>query len=474
MLFNSLVFLIFIAAFFCVWPVMRRNTRLRWGFLIAASFVFYGWWDWRYLFLIVGVGVANFLAGQAMARFPSRKKPLLVVSVIINLLPLAVLKYLDFGISNINWLLGLLGVDYQVPVTHMGMVVGISFYTFQAMSYTIDIYRGQLLPTRHLTHFLAYLSLFPQLVAGPIVRARHLLPQLEESRPITEEQRWQGLKLIVFGYFKKAVVADTLAPTVSAAFSANTPEASCSYWWVVMLMFSYQIYCDFSGYSDIARGLGKWLGYDFPVNFDHPYISSSFREFWSRWHISLSTWFRDYIYIPLGGSKTNSRFATEKNMWITMLLSGLWHGAAWHFIIWAAIHSFCLSTERLTGWTKRLAKVPLGRHFATLAVFLLTTIAWVFFRAENFGQAVSILAAMFNLANWNSAVVGELIDNNAVNVLLIIVARQLYFHFRLDSHPLATSKAKWRKVLEPVVMALLILTCVYMRGSGAKFIYFQF
>ena len=473
MLFNSPIFLIFAALFFIGWPFLRRHRNVRWIYLVCASFIFYGWWDWRFLFLILGSGFIDFFAGLAMGRFPNHKKIALVLSIIGNLGSLAVFKYLDFGIANLNSLLHLFGVTSSVPAAGLILPVGISFYTFQSMSYTIDIYRGQLKPTHNVFHFFAYLALFPQLVAGPIVRARDLLPQLKTCNPITETQRYEGLKLIVAGFFKKVVIADTLAPAVNAAFDAADPQVSAAYWWVIMFMFAYQIYCDFSGYSDIARGLGKWMGYEFPVNFDHPYIASSFREFWQRWHISLSTWFRDYVYISLGGSKKGI-YRAHALMWITMLISGLWHGAAWHFIAWAALHSLYLSFERITHWPEKMKLLPLGKHLTTLTVFLLTTIAWVFFRADSFPQALAILKTMFTLTQFNSGIIDSLIDNNAVNVLLLILGRQLFYHFELEKTRWANLQFNFRPQLEMIVIALLILTCVYMRGPGSTFIYFQF
>ncbi len=473
MQFNSVIFIIFGIIFFATWPFFRRRSNMRWIYLVTASFVFYGWWDWRFLFLIIASGLIDFFAGLGMERFQRHRKLLLVLSVTGNVGSLAIFKYLDFGIGNINWILQSFGIETNIPAANLILPIGISFYTFQSMSYTIDIYRGQLHPTRNIFHFFAYLSLFPQLVAGPIVRARDLLPQLKYVKPLNEKQRWDGLKLIVFGFFKKVVVADTLAITVNAAFATDTPIGSCSYWWIIMIMFAFQIYCDFSGYSDIARGLGKWMGYEFPVNFNNPYIASSFREFWQRWHISLSTWFRDYVYIPLGGSHKGRAYGYMA-MWLTMLISGLWHGAAWHFILWAVMHSMYLSIERITNWPKKLSGLPGGQHLAPLSVFILTVLAWVFFRAESFSQAIAVFRIMLNPAIINYATADSLIDNNATNVLLVIIGCQLFFYFGWDKSPWATSTSRVRITLESVFMAFLILTCVFMRAPSNTFIYFQF
>lgn len=500
MQFNSLVFILFATLFFISWPLMRRLNNIRWIYLVIASFIFYGWWDWRFLFLIMFSGFIDYFAGLAMGKYPSRKRTWLILSLIGNVGSLAFFKYSYFllGTANveamlggingllgkvgifsvINWFLSVsglteIGFSQARPFMKIALPVGISFYTFQSMSYTIDIYRGQLNPTRNVFHFFAYLALFPQLVAGPIVRARDLLPQLESSRPASEQQKWDGLNLIAFGFFKKVVIADTLARAVNEAFGARALEVSCAYWWLIMMMFAFQIYCDFSGYSDIARGLGKWMGYEFPVNFRNPYIASSFREFWQRWHISLSTWFRDYVYIGLGGSRKGKVWA-HINMWITMLISGLWHGAAWHFILWATAHSFYLSAERATKWPERLMKLPGGRHLCTIAVFALTVIAWVFFRAQTFGQAMEILGIMFNFGVFNAGVIDEIVDNNAINVLLLVIGSQLIFYFGLDKAEWTRSKSRAKSIFDSVVVASIIMMCVYLRAPSNTFIYFQF
>jgi D-alanyl-lipoteichoic acid acyltransferase DltB (MBOAT superfamily) len=474
MQFNSLDFLIFFVLFIGLWPIFRRYNNSRWIYLTAASFVFYGWWDWRFLFLLAGSGLIDFVAALGMQRLPRRRKLLLVLSLAGNLGALGTFKYLDFGLANLNRALGLLGLDATVPLAHLTLPVGISFYTFQSMSYTIDVYRRQLVPTRNVFHFFAYLAMFPQLVAGPIVRAADLLPQLTTARPTTEPQRWAGLKLILAGYAKKVVLADNLAPLVQGAFAAGVPSESGAFWWVIMVMFAFQIYCDFSGYSDIARGLAHWMGYDFPLNFDHPYIASSFRDFWTRWHISLSTWFRDYLYIPLGGSRGTTA-ASYRNLWITMVLSGIWHGAAWTMVAWSVLHAAYLSIERLTSWPRRLAALPGGRHLATSMVFALVVLAWVPFRATSMTQAIHIGGTMLNLARFDAAGVAQLIDteNWLVAVMLGVLAlRQLYFHLGLD-------RVRWElpapaRALEPVAMAGLLWACVLLRGPGQEFIYFQF
>lgn len=482
MLFNSVAFLIFMAAFYAIWPLLRPRKNPRWIFLTIASFFFYGWWDWRFLFLLIGSGLIDFVAALAMVRWPARKKIWLLLSMTANIGTLALFKYADFFIGNANGVARLFGMEWHLPAANLILPVGISFYTFQSMSYTIDVYRNQLTPTRNVFHFFAFLSLFPQLVAGPILRAADMLPQMEEDRRATEQQRWDGLKLIAFGFFKKVVVADNLAATVNSAWGATDITHSAPLWWLIMVLFAYQIYCDFSGYSDIARGLGKWMGYEFMLNFDHPYIADSFGDFWRRWHISLSTWFRDYVYIPLGGSRMGAWRSTV-NLWITMLVSGFWHGADWAFLVWGGIHAALLSLEKFTLWPQRLGKLA-GRHVRVAAIFFLTLITWVFFRAGSvpkslvpegkLARAFEVLWAMFDVRAWDFAPVGRMIGDTQYYVLAIMVLRQLFFHFRLD-------QARWdlrapvpSRLAEQFAVAVVLVCCVFLRGQGHAFIYFQF
>ena len=468
MLFNSLTFLIFGALFFAAWPLARRNLRFSWGFVTVASFIFYGWWDWRFIFLIVASGLLDYFVALGIEAKPERRRLFLVLSILGNVGSLAVFKYLTFITVNLNQALDPLGM--QLPVMQVALPVGISFYTFQSMSYTIEVYREQIKPTRNVLHFFAYLAMFPQLVAGPIVRAAHLLPQLTERREVDEAQRWEGLQLIAYGYFKKVVLADNLALAVNLAFAAAPGEQSALYWWLAVSMFAFQIYFDFSGYSDIARGLGRWMGYDFPVNFNHPYSATSLRDFWTRWHISLSTWFRDYLYIPLGGGR-GGLWSGIRNLWITMLVAGLWHGASWNFVIWGGLFAFYISIERLTRWPERIGALPLGRHVCWLLVLLQVWIAWVFFRAETLEQALGILASMFNPSLF---VLPDLAApfQPALVVLVLAGLGELFFYFRLNT--IAAEDSLLLRFAKPLFLALLLVACIYLRGPGSAFIYFQF
>lgn len=470
MLFNSLIFIIFAILFFLIWPLANRKNTIRWVYLTIASFIFYGWWDWRFLFLIIGSGLLDFFAGWGMKLYPRYKTSFLITSVLGNVGSLAVFKYSGFIADNLTILLAMFDIEINLrshlPNFMLILPVGISFYTFQSMSYTIDIYREQLQPTTNVFHFFAYLSLFPQLVAGPIIRASDLLPQLTQVHKPDEEERWEGLKLIAHGFFKKVVIADNLAPSVNYAFGNPIQSTSSLYWWIAVTGFAFQIYCDFSGYSDIARGLAKWMGYDFMLNFDHPYISTSLREFWSRWHISLSTWFRDYVYIPLGGSRKGT-FHTYLNMFITMTVSGLWHGAAWNFVIWGFLHALLVNLERLTQWPSRLKNVPGGRWIATGIVLFEVWVTWVFFRARTFAQALYIIKTMFSFSGgleYHFSALG-------LGLLLIAILRELYFYLRLDQKILIPFAYEYSEVLS---QSVLLVACIYLRGPGSVFIYFQF
>ena len=469
MLFNSFIFIVFAIVFFLIWPLANRNNNLRWIYLTVASFLFYGWWDWRFLFLLIASGLLDFIAALYIQKYHRWKFLLLLISISGNIGSLLIFKYSGFIAGNIDKIISFLGFNFcltpQIPHFFLLLPVGISFYTFQSMSYTIDVYYGKIKATKNPFHFFAYLSLFPQLVAGPIVRASDLLPQLEKPGKPDSNMRWEGMQLIVHGYFKKVVIADNLADFVTAAFGAASINPSSLYWWLVISMFAFQIYCDFSGYSDIARGLANWMGYSFQLNFNHPYGATSIREFWRRWHISLSTWFRDYVYLPLGGSK-KGRLRAHFNMWITMVLSGIWHGAAWNFVIWGALNALYLSIERLTGWPEYLEKFRFGKYVSTTMVIVQVWIAWVFFRAESLEKAIEILFRMFRFSSFSPG-----LPEAAMLFLALAVLTEIVHCYKgLLMKPYFRSY----RLLQPVAYAILIVICVYLRGPGNEFIYFRF
>lgn len=472
MLFNSIDFLIFSLLFFGFWPVFNRSNMARWLYLTVMSFVFYGWWDWRFIFLIIASGLIDFFCGIAIVKFEKRKKLFLILSLVGNLGSLSVFKYSAFFAKLADDLLSGFGynphLQNNIPDFALILPVGISFYTFQSLSYTIDIYRGRLKPTGNILHFFSYLAMFPQLVAGPIIRAKDMLRQLAEKRKATSLQKWDGIKLVIFGLFQKMVIADNLSFFIDSAFEGKMTWTGSGYWWLVMIAFSFQIYCDFSGYSLIARGIAKYMGYHFKMNFNHPYLSRSLKEFWGRWHISLSSWFRDYVYIPLGGSKKGV-YAGISFIWITMLLSGLWHGANYTFLLWGASHAFLLSFERITKWQKRtgLSRFSL---LTIIIIFIQTTAAWVFFRSETAGQAWDILNKMFSFEKSTAGFSDYYYNNLFFLGLAILIEITILIRRRS-----MTVLHLYRKYSVDIwLVSLAIVMIVLFRGEGKQFIYFQF
>jgi alginate O-acetyltransferase complex protein AlgI len=468
MTFNSLEFFVLMLAFMVIWPWARGRERPRYWAISIASVIFYGWWDWRFVGLLVVSGGIDFVAALLMERRPRARKALVILSVTANLALLGFFKYA-------RWLLGeaaALG-GFEVPpdsfVHSIILPVGISFYTFQSMSYTIDVYRGELRATRDPLHFFAYLAMFPQLVAGPIVRAADLLPQLCTPGHFNAVNRWAGLERVALGFLKKCVIADNIAPIVNAAFAVDPELAGAAHWWSAAALFAIQIYCDFSGYSDIAVGIALWMGYSFRENFRHPYVAVGFRSFWSRWHISLSTWFRDYVYIPLGGSRA-SPVRSSVNLWVTMLLSGLWHGAAWTFVAWGALHAAFLTAERALPQARRLP-ARIAMWFVTIVGVLWT---WIFFRAESITQAWSISERMWGPSGWSDpALRFELGASGAlaVGLFVLIEVGAIALGYGAASVPRAPTPVS---ALRFATVVLALVMCVFLRGPGGEFIYFQF
>src|SRR5437588_3228501 len=387
MLFNSLAFLIFIPLFMLAYWPTRGRARL-WVMLLG-SLVFYAWWDWRFIFLLLFSALVDYSLGILLEneRDDGLRRRLIVISVCVNLGLLGFFKYFNFFVQSFS-------PRGTLDVMKIVLPVGISFYVFKTMSYTIDVYRRTQSAERDLLRFTTFVVFFPELVAGPIVRASRLLPQLKGDHPFSYQRMVDGLTLIASGYVRKVAIADSIAPLVDVRFAH--PEAHNS-WSLLMGVYLYaiQIYCDFSGYSSIAIGLARILGFDFGINFDRPYFSRSFREFWSRWHISLSSWLRDYLYLSLGGNR-GGKWRTYRNLMITMLLGGLWHGASWTFVFWGALHGMYLVVERAfgarhpersEGSPARRSLAALGMTVRVLLVFNLTCFAWVFFRARSFSNA---------------------------------------------------------------------------------------
>src|SRR5204863_5494764 len=393
MLFPTLGFLLFFLIVAAAMAVLGTRFAAKKTVLVVASYYFYAQWDWRFCFLLAGSSVVSYIAGQLIDRASEerRARTILGIAVALHLGLLGIFKYFDFFISSANQLARLLGLEHEVPFIEILLPVGISFFTFHGISYITDVYRRDVAVCRNPLDMLLYMSFFPQLVAGPIVRAAYFLPQL--VRPSTEPiPIGPALLLILSGLFKKVVIANYLATgLVDPVFSAPT-----SYGGPDLLLATYgyavQIFCDFSAYSDMAIALAALLGFRFPANFNQPYRAERLREFWQRWHISLSSWLRDYLYKPLGGNR-HGRFKTYRNLMLTMLLGGIWHGAGWKFVAWGALHGGGLAVERMIEpWLGRHSRSPAARIIATVVVFHFVCLAWIFFRAEDFEVARLYLA----------------------------------------------------------------------------------
>lgn len=394
MLFPTVDFgLFFIFIFAASWLLVNRAV-VRKHFLLVASYVFYGWWDWRFCGLLALNALVNYAAGRLMdaTLTQNRRKFYLSVAVLINLGILATFKYLDWFLKSLSDLLISVGLERDVPLFNLILPVGISFFTFQGISYVVDVYRREVRAERSLFDVALYISFFPQLVAGPIVRAREFLPQLKRTPVLTMDRVGFGIVLILVGLFKKMIVANYLATLyVDDIFFDPAGQTSLD---LLIGVYGYaiQIYCDFSGYSDIAIGVAALLGYRFGINFNQPYRARSTRDFWKRWHISLSTWLRDYLYIPLGGSR-HGQLMTMRNLFLTMLLGGIWHGAAWTFVIWGALHGGVLAVERL--FAKGERKVPV--FIAVFLTFHFVCLAWIFFRSQTLESALLYISGLFAL-----------------------------------------------------------------------------
>lgn len=386
MLFNSIDFLLFFIAFTILF--FGLTPKYRWVLLLAGSYFFYMYWKWEYIFLIILSTFIDYYCGHQMSKKETKKErlPFLLISLISNIGMLVLFKYLDFFSLSINEIF-----NTSIPMMELILPMGISFYTFQTLSYSVDIYQGNSICEPHFGKFALYVSFFPQLVAGPIERADKLLPQLQKNEnKFTYENLTYGLMQVIIGFFKKIVVADLIAIYVQSIYGNYELHTGFTLLFATYL-FAIQIYCDFSGYCDIAIGCARILGYDLMENFNQPYFSKSITEFWRRWHISLSTWLRDYLYIPLGGNKKGKIF-TYRNLMITMLLGGLWHGASWNYVIWGALQGLYLTVERSINFPKFIeTKTRLIKIISGVVTFHLVCFSWIFFRAETFQKATGII-----------------------------------------------------------------------------------
>jgi len=479
MLFNSLAFAIFLPIVLAGYYVLSRRAQNYW--LLAASWLFYAWWDVRFLNLLGVCTLVNFYCGIRIAESPSprRRKLYLAAGVVTCMAILAFFKYFGFFMSSAQTVLAALGLRGSSPAWQIVLPVGISFYTFQTLSYTIDVYRRKMEPCYDVVDFALFVSFFPQLVAGSIERAANLLPQFQQRRTVRWEQLREGALLILIGYFKKVGVADALAGLVDVRFS-NPALCSGGDLLLALYLFSVQIYCDFSGYSDIARGCGKLVGIDLMVNFNQPYFSSSVTEFWRRWHISLSTWLRDYLYIPLGGNR-HGAWKTYRNLMLTMLLGGLWHGASWRFVVWGGLHGLYLAVHRslgrrpLRGASEPPPATPAARGawvVKVLLTFHLVALTWIFFRADTFALAWAYLKGIVTWQRAGGIDPMSWLSPRVLSLVGLLVLIDAYQYVRKDH----TAFLRWAWPLRALTWACVVIVLVTMGGIGVQipFIYFQF
>lgn len=483
MTFNSFVFLPFILVILSLYYIMphRKQNLL----LLVGGYVFYGAWDYRILFLILISTLVDYWAALRMERIASilRKRFYLGISLIVNLGILGFFKYADFFISGASDLLALFGLNVSLPVLNIILPAAISFYTFKTLSYTIDVYRGQILPTHHIIDYALYVSFFPQLTAGPIERASALIPQISTPRVFSRDKFIEGLWLILWGFFKKLVISDNLGHMVNIVFEPGRNVTGVEIL-LGVYAFAFQVYCDFSGYTDIARGIGKLLGFETVLNFNLPYISRNPVEFWNRWHISLSTWLRDYIFLPVVYAsmrrikKPLGRLKVENQAYIvgtiiTMLLGGLWHGARWTFVAWGGFHGLLLAGHhvitRKKKRKKKRKKIQIPGFIKIIVFFHITCVGWLFFRADSMAQAWEFLRRLF----LNFSLPANITET--VFPLVFYLPMLLVLEAWLQNSDDPRQRPGWNVILGPLAVSLILLGIVLLSVPGGQgFIYAQF
>ena len=484
MFFNSIDFAIFLPIVFILyWLVFNKNLKVQNSLIVVASYVFYGWWDWRFLGLILFSTIVDYSVGIALSKYkePKTKKLLLWISILVNLGFLGFFKYFNFFIDNFVTAFSFMGIQVNSSSLDIILPVGISFYTFQTLSYTIDVYREKLKPTRDFISFCAFVSFFPQLVAGPIERATNLLPQFYTNRTFDYASAVNGMRQILWGLMKKILIADNCAVYANLIFN-NSAHYSGSTLVLGALFFTFQIYCDFSGYSDIAIGTSKLFGFNLKRNFAFPYFSRDIAEFWRRWHISLSTWFRDYVYIPLGGSR-GSLSNKIRNVFIIFVVSGFWHGANWTFIVWGALNALYFIPLLISNRNRNnLEVVAHGKYFAgfndlfhMFLTFLMVVFAWIFFRAENIGHALSYISGIFSNSLFSVPVFMGM-KKAMLTLVFVVLFMAIEWLGRNKQFALENLQNHLIRPLRWLAYLFIILT-IYFFGNfteSIEFIYFQF
>lgn len=478
MLFNSIDFAVFLPIVFILyWFVTNKNLNIQNLLIVAASYFFYGWWDWRFLSLILFSTIVDYSIGIALSKNEAvyKRKVLLWISIIVNLGFLGFFKYYNFFLDNFIHAFSLMGTEFSATSLKIILPVGISFYTFQTLSYTIDVYKRNLEPTKDFIAFAAFVSFFPQLVAGPIERATNLLPQFYKKRNFDYKNAVDGLRQILWGLFKKVVIADQCAEYANLIFN-NSAEYSGSTLFLGAIFFTFQIYGDFSGYSDIAIGTSRLFGFNLMKNFAFPYFSRDIAEFWRRWHISLSTWFRDYLYIPLGGSRGGT-WMKVRNTFIIFIVSGFWHGANWTFIVWGALNALFMLPLMLTNKNRQnISIIAQGKVIPSireviqmLFTFGLTILAWIFFRADNIVHAISYLGGIFSSSFFSIPQITPL------RVFLYIVFFMgMEWFGREDEYAIEKHAVSWPRILRWAFYIILIMCIIGNMDNQQDFIYFQF
>lgn len=484
MLFNSIDFAIFLPIVFSLyWLISNKGLKLQNLLIVAASYLFYGWWDWRFLSLILFSSTVDYIVGLKLLKEnnQNRRKILLWTSIIVNLGFLGFFKYYNFFLDNFITAFSFFGTEIKANSLNIILPVGISFYTFQTLSYSIDVYKRKLEPTKDFIAFAAFVSFFPQLVAGPIERATYLLPQFYKKRIFDYTKAADGMRQILWGLFKKVVIADNCAEFANHIFN-NSDHYSGSTLVIGALFFAFQIYGDFSGYSDIAIGTARLFGFDLKRNFNFPYFSRDIAEFWRRWHISLSTWFRDYLYIPLGGSRGND-WLKIRNIFIIFIVSGFWHGANWTFIVWGALNALYFLPLMLTNSNRsNMDVVAHGKNLPSLkelmfmlTTFGLTTFAWIFFRANDIFHAFAYISEIFSSSLFTIPKFQNMLGAiEAICFILLLIL--IEWIGRDQQHALTKTALKWNRSARYIFYYFFVCLIIYslLGRSEQEFIYFQF
>jgi D-alanyl-lipoteichoic acid acyltransferase DltB (MBOAT superfamily) len=482
MLFNSIDFAVFLPIVFLLyWFVANKNLKLQNALIVLASYVFYGWWDWRFLSLILFSTLVDYSIGRKLKSEKNRtkRKVLLWTSISVNLGFLGFFKYYNFFLDNFTAAFSFFGAEIATNSLNIILPVGISFYMFQTLSYTIDVYKQKLEPTKDFIAFSAFVSFFPQLVAGPIERATNLLPQFYKKRTFELSKAADGMRQILWGLFKKIVIADSCAELANHIFN-NSAEMNGSSLVLGALFFTFQIYGDFSGYSDIAIGTSRLFGFNLMQNFKFPYFSRDIAEFWRRWHMSLSTWFRDYLYIPLGGSRGGT-WKKIRNTFAIFIVSGFWHGANWTFIVWGTLHAIYFLPLLLTNKNRNnLEIVAQGNYLPTvrelvqmLITFTLTAFAWIIFRAKDMEHAFSYISGIFSASVLEAP---KLSDSKGAIITMLLVFIFIFVEWagRESQYALEHLGLKWKRPVRHAMYYTIIIALFWFNGKEQQFIYFQF